>query len=138
MNLEIIGKGLELLKEVRPKLRLVAMAKRRVEAVLVVSDALFAVHRTRLADLEAKYRLPSMHGLKVHVEAGGTPILRAQPRGCLETRRVLRRQDPEGCQACRPARRAATKYDLVNLKTAKTIGLTFPPSLAVRADEVIK
>ena len=47
------------------------MARQQVRAVLVVAEALFAEHRARLAELEAKYRLPSMHGLRVNVEAGG-------------------------------------------------------------------
>jgi len=48
-----------------------AMAKQRVSAVLVIADALFVTHRKALADLEAKYRLPSMHTLRANVEAGG-------------------------------------------------------------------
>ncbi len=115
VGLEIFGKGLELLKEIVPRIRLwrsygigksrpgirhrdvkaaaqslgvqlqllpargpdefddvfAAMAKERAEALLVVADALFVVHRARLADLAARNRLPSMHGLRENVEAGG-------------------------------------------------------------------
>ena len=49
----------------------VAMAKGRVGALLVVADAMFNLHRTRLADLAAKNHLPSMYGLRDNVEAGG-------------------------------------------------------------------
>src|SRR4029079_3084694 len=48
-----------------------AIAKERADAVLVVAASLFATHRKRRAELEARHRLPSMHGLSANVEAGG-------------------------------------------------------------------
>jgi hypothetical protein len=71
------------------------MAKQRVEALLVVPDAMFVVHRARLADLEARYRLPSMHGLPPNVEAGGPHVLRAGHPCHLATRSVFRAPDLE-------------------------------------------
>jgi putative ABC transport system substrate-binding protein len=184
VDLEIIGKGLELLKETLPKLRLAAvlwnptnpaqslgitnlktasqstgvqlqlleargpdelagafaaMAKQRVEAVVVVADALFVTHRARLADLEAKYRLPSMHSLRANAEAGGLmsygpDLVAVWRRAAVFVDRILRGAKPADLPVEQP-----TKYELViNFKTAKALGLTIPPSVLARADEVIR
>jgi putative ABC transport system substrate-binding protein len=184
VNLEIIGKGLELLKEILPKIRLVAilwnpanpaqaiavkevkhaartvgvelqlvevreasdldaafasMAKKRAQAVLVVADALFVSSRTRLAALEAKYRMPSVHALKSNVEAGGLmsygpDIVAVWRRAALFVDKILRGAKPADLPVEQP-----TKYQLViNLRTAKALGLTIPQPLLLRADEVIE
>ena len=173
VDLVIIGKGLEILKEVFPGLRLVGvlsnpanpgnalalrdvkeaarsvgvqlhareargpgdfdgafadMAKRRVQAVLVVADSLFVAHRARLADLEAKHRLPSMHSFVLNVEAGG--LIGYSPdtvamwrRAAVFVDRILKGAKPAELPVEQP-----TKFELiVNLKRAKALGLTLPP-----------
>jgi putative ABC transport system substrate-binding protein len=116
-----------------------AMAKQRVEALLVVAEGLFVRHRARLADLEAKYRLPSMHGLKENVEAGGLmsygpSILATFRRAAVFVDKILRGTKPGDLPVEQP-----TTFNLViNLKTAKALGLTIPPSLLQRADQVIE
>jgi putative ABC transport system substrate-binding protein len=116
-----------------------AMAKQRVEALLVVAEGLFLRHRARLADLEAKYRLPSMHGLKENVEAGGLmsygpSIVAAFRRAAVFVDKILKGAKPGDLPVEQP-----TKFELViNLKTAKALGLTIPPSLLQRADQVIE
>jgi len=183
VDLAIVGKGLELLKETVPKLRLVAiltnpdnpahassiesvkraarslgvrlqffeartrndfndafraMAQHRVNAVLIVADALFVVHRGPLADLEAKYR-PSMHTLRQKVEAGGLmcygpDIVAVWRRAAVSVDKILKGATPADLPIKQP-----TKFEVViNLKTAKALGLTISPSLLVRADEVIR
>jgi putative ABC transport system substrate-binding protein len=116
-----------------------AMAKERAGAILVVSDPSFGVHGARLADLAARYRLPSMHGVREMVEAGG--LMNYGPsipdnfrRAAGYVDKILKGSNPGDLPVEQPI-----KFELViNLKTAKAIGLTIPPSVLVRADEVIQ
>jgi putative ABC transport system substrate-binding protein len=116
-----------------------AMVKQRVSAVLVVADALFVSHREALADLEAKYRLPSMHTLRANAEAGGLmsygpDIVAVWRRTALVVDRILKGASPADLPVEQP-----TAYELViNLRTARTLGLRIPPSLQRRADQVLR
>ena len=65
-----------------------AMAKQRVDALLIVSDGMFVLHRARLADLAAKNRLPSMHGVRGMVEAGGLMSYGASTAAACDARRL--------------------------------------------------
>ncbi len=116
-----------------------AMAKRGVGALLVVGDAMFLLHRTRLAELAARSRLPAAYALREHVEAGGlmsygpslTDLFR---RAAIFVDKILKGGKPGDVPVEQP-----TKFELViNLKTAKALALTIPPSLLLRADEVIE
>ena len=115
------------------------MAKERVGALLVVADAMFAPHRARLADLAAKHQLPSMHGVRAEVEAGGLmfygPNFPDQwRRAATFVDKILKGAKPADLPVQQP-----TKFELViNLKTAKALGLTIPQALLLRADEVIQ
>ena len=137
-----LGVQLQLLEARAPNLfdsAFAAMVKERVQALLVVADGMFASNRTRLADLAAKSRLPSMYGVREHVEAGGLmsygPSVPAQfRRAALYVDRILKGTKPSDLPVEQP-----TKFELViNLKTAKALGLTIPPSVLGRADEVIQ
>jgi len=116
-----------------------AMAKERVDALLVVADGMFMLHRTRLADLAAKSRVPSMHGVRENVEAGGLmsygpSTVAAWRRAAFFVDRILKGAKPADLPVEQP-----TKFELVvNLKTAKALGLLIPPVLLARADEVIE
>ena len=115
-----------------------AMAKERVGALLVVADSIFILHRTRLADLAARSRLPAAYGTRESVDAGGLmsygPSVRdLVRRSATFVDKILKGAKPGDLPVEQP-----TKFDLViNLKTAKALGLTIPPSLLLRADEVI-
>jgi ABC-type uncharacterized transport system substrate-binding protein len=116
-----------------------AMARERVGALLVVADSMFVFHRTRLADLAARSRLPAVYGWREHVEAGGLmsygPSLRDLfRRAATYVDKMLRGTKPADLPVEQP-----TKFEVVvNLKTAKALGLTIPPSLLQRADLVIE
>jgi len=116
-----------------------AMAKDRVGALLVVADSMFVFHRTRLSDLAARSRLPAVYGWREHVEAGGLmsygPSLRDLfRRAATYVDKILKGAKPADLPVEQP-----TKFEVViNLRTAKALGLTIPQSLLLRADQVIE
>jgi putative ABC transport system substrate-binding protein len=100
---------------------------------------LFNVHRTRLAALAAQSRLPAMYGDRVVVEAGGLisygPLSPANwRRAATYVDKILKGTKP----ADLPVEQPTTFQLVINLKTAKALGITMPPSLLVFADEVIQ
>jgi putative ABC transport system substrate-binding protein len=116
-----------------------AMTRERAGALYVVGDPMLSQHRRRLAGLAAKSRLPAVYELKDHAEAGGLmaygpSILDMYRRAATYVDKILKGAKPADLPVEQP-----TKFELViNLKTAKALGLTIPPSLLRRADEVIE
>ena len=116
-----------------------AMARARAQAVLVLGAAIFLAERQRVAELAIKHRLPTISDLKEVVEAGGLMSYGADfsdlyRRGAIYVDKILRGAKPADLPV-----EQATKFELViNLKTAKALGLTIPPSLLQRADEIIQ
>jgi putative ABC transport system substrate-binding protein len=116
-----------------------AMARAHAQAVLVLGLGIYQAERQRLAELATKYRLPTMFHERDHVEAGGLMSYGADfgdlvRRGAIYVDKILRGAKPGDLPVEQP-----TKFELViNLKTAKALGLTIPPSLLSRADEVIQ
>ena len=115
-----------------------AMAKERVGGLFVLTESLFLAQRERLAALVAKHRLASMFAARENVEVGGLmsygPSLAEQDRraaGFVD--KIFRGARPADLPVEQP-----TKFELViNLKTARTLGITLPQQLLLRADEVI-
>ncbi len=115
------------------------MAKERASALLVVADTIYIINRKRLVDLAAASRLPVAYGYKEHVEAGG--LISYGPslsdlwrRAAIFVDKILRGAKPADLPVEQP-----TKFELViNLKSAKALGLTIPPTMLARADEVIE
>ena len=116
-----------------------AMARQRADALLVGGTATFLVHRTRLAELAVKSRLPSMWNFRESVEAGGLMAYAVNMtdfvgRAAVYVDKILKGAKPADLSIEQP-----TKFELIfNLKTAKALGLTIPQSLLLRADEVIQ
>jgi putative ABC transport system substrate-binding protein len=116
-----------------------AAASGRADALLVFQSALINTHRTRLVELAAKHRLPTMFAERTHVEAGGLmsyapSFFDLQRRAATYVDKILKGTKPANLPVEQP-----TKFELViNLKTAKQIGLTIPPNVLARADKVIK
>ena len=115
-----------------------AMANERAGALLVMADSLFMLHRTRIADLATKGRLPLL-GYKELVDAGGfmsygPSLLDFGRLAAVYVDKILKGAKPADLPVEQPA-----KLDLViNLKAAKALGIIVPQSLLVRADEVIR
>jgi putative tryptophan/tyrosine transport system substrate-binding protein len=115
------------------------MTKERVGAVVVLVDAMLIDQRTRVADLAARHRLPSVYGLIEFVEAGGLIFYGANDasrfrRAAMFVHKILKGAKPADLPVEQP-----TKFELViNLKAAKALGLTIPPSILLRADQVIE
>ena len=116
-----------------------AMANERVKALFVFGDPMLGVHRARLAELAVQYRLPSMHTNRPHVEAGGLMCYGPSfsdlwRRAAAYVDKILKGARPADIPVEQP-----TKFELViNLKTAKALGLEIPATLLARADEVIE
>jgi putative ABC transport system substrate-binding protein len=115
------------------------MARERAEALLVQGDPLLVQERTRIADLATKRKLPQIYVLRTHVEAGGLMAYGASypdllRRAALYVDKILRGTRPGDLPVEQP-----TKFELVvNLKTARALGLTIPQSVLIRADEIIQ
>jgi putative ABC transport system substrate-binding protein len=116
-----------------------AMTRAGADGVFIMTDPNAFLHRKRLADLAAKSRLPSMHSLIEPVEAGGLLAYAANfpdvaRRAATYVDKIVKGAKPGDLPIEQP-----TKFELViNLKTARALGLTVPPSLLQRADQVIE
>jgi putative ABC transport system substrate-binding protein len=111
----------------------------RADALIVLSNPLSLAYRTQIGDLAAKAGLPTIYLYRAHVNAGGLisygPDLPDMFRRCgVYVGQILRGTKPADLPIERPAR-----FELVvNLKTAKALGITVPETILVRADEVIE
>ena len=116
-----------------------AFARSPNGGMLVTASALAAVHRDLIITLAARYKLPAVYVQRHFVASGGLISYRPDfidqyRRAADYVDRILKGEKPADLPV-----QAPTKYDLViNLKTAKTLGLTVPPSVLARADEVIE
>ena len=118
-----------------------AMRRERAGALLVLLDPTLgrATLRERIAELAARNRLPAMYALRLHVDAGGlmaygADIFDLYRRAAIYVDKILKGAKPGDLPI-----EQATKFELVvNLKAAKALGLTIPPSLLLRADQVIE
>jgi len=116
-----------------------AMTRGRADALLVLSNYMFFLHRTRLADLATKARLPGMYPVSEYAEAGGLMAYAQSFRDCHRRAAVYVDKILKGAKPADLPVEQPSKFELViNLKTAKALGLTIPPSLLGRADEVIQ
>jgi putative tryptophan/tyrosine transport system substrate-binding protein len=116
-----------------------ALTTGRAEALIVVGSAFAFANRGQIASLAQKHRLPSMYANREYMDAGsliayGHSLEDAWRRAATYVDKILKGAKPGELPVEQP-----TKFELaINLKTAKALGLTIPPSLLRRADEVIQ
>jgi putative ABC transport system substrate-binding protein len=115
------------------------MSKARADAVTVMGDTLFLSQQKQIANLATTKRLPSVFARNENVEAGGLmsygPTLADQFRqAATYVDKILKGAKPGDLPVEEPTR----MYLVINLKTAKALGLTIPPSLLGRADQIIE
>ena len=116
-----------------------AASKGRADAVLMLTGSVLTSHRTQIADLAVKNRLPAIYPQAEYVEAGGlmsygANITDLYRRAATYVDKILKGAKPADLPVEQP-----TKFEfIINLKAAKQIGLTIPPNVLARADKVIK
>jgi putative ABC transport system substrate-binding protein len=136
--------GIELLPaEVRNRDELpavfAAIAQQRPNALVVLLDSLTVDHRHQIVEFAAKTQLPALYGGPMFAEAGGLLVYTVDfhelwRRAAVYVDRILKGAKPANLPIEQP-----TKFELIiNLKTAKALGLTIPPSLLARADQVLE
>jgi putative ABC transport system substrate-binding protein len=114
-------------------------SKSRAEGVLVLGAFIFNPHRARIAELATRSRFPAIYNAAEWAEAGGlmsygTNVPDLFRRAATYVDKILKGAKPADLPVEQP-----TKFELViNLKTAKQIGLTIPPNVLARADRVIR
>jgi putative ABC transport system substrate-binding protein len=111
----------------------------RAGCIITLEDPFTITHRARIVELARKHRLPALYGRRLYVDAGGLMSYGPDPidqyrRAAIYVDRILNGTKPSDLPVEQP-----TKFELaVNLKAAKALGLTIPPSLLQRADLVIE
>jgi putative ABC transport system substrate-binding protein len=136
LGLDVVASEIRRAEDIAPA---IDALKGRADALYVVTEALVNTNRIRLNTLALGARLPTLHGVRDYVEAGGLmsygpnfPDLFRRAGEYVD--KILRGAKPGGIPVEQP-----TKFDLaINLTTAKALGHTLPESFLLRADEVIE
>jgi putative ABC transport system substrate-binding protein len=116
-----------------------SLTAKRAAALVVVGDPFTFTHREQIVNLAAKHRLPAIYGFRAFVDDGGLFAYAANlsdlwRRAATYVDKILKGAKPRDL----PVEQATTFELVINMKTAKALGLTIPPSLLLRADQIIE
>jgi putative ABC transport system substrate-binding protein len=137
LSIELKLSGVRTQEEIDPAV--LAVSRAHVQGLYIVDDSLFEAHRAKLIKLASKLRLPAMHGARQWPDEGalmsyGPSYSDLFRRAAGYVDKILKGAKPGDLPIEQP-----TKFELVvNLKTAKALGITIPESILLRADEVIR
>jgi putative ABC transport system substrate-binding protein len=137
LRIKVLSLGVRTPEEIDDALA--AIARERPGALLVLADRLFLHNRARIMEFAAQHRLPGVHAYRELVEAGG--LMSYGPSYAGMHRRAATYVDKilKGTKPADLPVEAPTTFELViNLKAAKALGLTIPPSVLLRATELIQ
>jgi putative tryptophan/tyrosine transport system substrate-binding protein len=137
LRMRVLSLGVKTEEEI--KSALAVMARERPDALLVLADRLLLHHRALIMDFATRHRLPGVHAYRELVEAGGLmsfgpSYADMHKRAAYFVDRILKGAKPGDL----PVERPLTFELVINLKTARALGLTIPQSLLQRADQVIE
>ena len=137
LRMRVLSLGVKTEEEI--KSALAVMARERPDALLVLADRLLLHHRALIMDFATRHRLPGVHAYRELVEAGGLmsfgpSYADMHKRAAYFVDRILKGARPGDL----PVERPLTFELVINLKTARALGLTIPQSLLQRADQVIE
>ena len=137
LRMRVLSLGVKTEEEI--KSALAVMARERSDALLVLADRLLLHHRALIMDFATRHRLPGVHAYRELVEAGGLmsfgpSYADMHKRAAYFVDRILKGAKPGDL----PVERPLTFELVINLKTARALGLTIPQSLLQRADQVIE
>jgi ABC-type uncharacterized transport system substrate-binding protein len=116
-----------------------AIAAQRPDVLLIGSDPFYVVRRDDFVAFAARYKIPAMYPFREFADAGGlisygTNIANAYRQAGIYAGRILKGAKPSELPVVRP-----TKFELViNLRTAKTLGIDIPPTLHIQSDDIIE
>jgi len=115
------------------------MATGKAQALIALPDPLTVRYRARIVELAAKYRLPAIYGFREFADAGrlmayGSNLPALSKRAAVYVDKIFRGAKPGDL----PVEQATQFEFVINLKTAKALGLTIPQSLLIRADTIIE
>jgi putative ABC transport system substrate-binding protein len=137
LGLKVVGPAVHDPEDINAAIE--ALAHERVDVVIALQTTMMVSERRRIAPLMTAHRLPAVYGYREHVDDGGLISYGVDLRWCFRraatfVHRILQGTPPGDL----PVEFPTTLEMVVNLKTARALGLTIPPSLLQRADQVIE
>jgi putative ABC transport system substrate-binding protein len=138
LKVELFRAGAREPKELEPAVS--ELMEKRIQALVVFPDGMFQSQTSQIVALAARHRLPAVYGLREFAEAGGLMAYGAnlatmhRELSASLVDKILKGARPASLPVAQP-----TRFELIiNIKTAKALGLTIPPSLLARADQIIE